>query len=142
MTDNVTLQQRRTAALVLLLGATWWLTVLPAQEKPAPAGASVSTGFATALKPASPTQKCTNAAANVQPDVFPVSVGTVRSSDGKEWVVPGPVQDGPVAVDLYNDCTGTGDNPGWEKQLQTVIVDQDGVDITGYIFGDNYYELY
>ena len=28
------------------------------------------------------------------------------------------------------------------KQLQTVVIDPDGVEITGYIFADNYYELY
>jgi hypothetical protein len=66
----------------------------------------------------------------------------VKSTDGKEWTVPGPVEPGAVAVDLYNDCTGAGDNPGWEQQLKTVVIDPDGVEITGYIFADNYYELY
>ena len=63
----------------------------------------------------------------IQPDVFPVSSGTVTSTDGKQWTVPGPVADGPFAVDLYNDCSGPGDNPDWEKQLQTVVIDKDGV---------------
>ncbi len=103
---------------------------------------SISTGFATDLKPASPTQRCTNSEAAVQPDVFPTNFGTVTSSDGRRWTVPAPVHEGAVAVDLYNNCTGPGDNPDYAKQLQTVVIDKDGVEITGYIFGDNYFELY
>jgi hypothetical protein len=45
-------------------------------------------------------------------------------------------------VDLYNDCTGTGDNPDWQQQLRTVVVDSDGVEITGFIHADNYFELW
>lgn len=52
--------------------------------------------------------------ANVQPDVFPVTVGTVTSADGRQWTMPAPVNDtGPIAVDLYNNCMGTGDNPNY-----------------------------
>ncbi len=117
--------------------------VSSAQQVPVvPAGSSVSTGLATNLTPMLPTEGCTNPKASVQPDVFPTRVGTVRSTDGKDWSVPGPIQQGAVAVDLYNDCTGTGDNPDWQKQLVPVVIDADGVDITGYIFADNYYELY
>ena len=36
----------------------------------------------------------------------------------------------------------TGDNPDYLSQLETVIIDPDGVEITGFIFGDNYFELY
>ena len=53
----------------------------------------------------------------------------------------GPVADGPFAVDLYNDCTMAGDNLEWEKQLDEVVIDKDGVEITGFIFADNFYEL-
>jgi hypothetical protein len=66
----------------------------------------------------------------------------VVSSDGKRWTVPGEVKEGPFAVDVFNDCTGPGANPDWEKQLQTIVIDPDGVDITGVVFADNYYELY
>ena len=110
----------------------------------APKGGSVSVGPATDLHPINLTPKCVNTPASmrIEPDVFPVSVGTSTSTDGKKWVVPGPVEDdAPVAVDLYNDCLGPGDNPDWEKQLKTVVIDKDGVEITGFIFADNYYEF-
>ena len=78
----------------------------------------------------------------MQPDVFPIQTGTVTSGDGKSWTVPAAVHEGAFAVDVFNDCSGTGANADWERQLQTVVVDREGVDITGYIFADNYYELY
>jgi hypothetical protein len=109
-----------------------------------PKGGSVSVGPATAVHPIGLPPKCVNTPASmqIQPDVFPVSVGTSTSADGKTWIVPGPVEDdAPLAVDLYNDCLGSGDNPDWEKQLKTVVIDKDGVEITGFIFADNYYEL-
>jgi hypothetical protein len=53
--------------------------------------------------------------------------------------VPGSVQDdargGPVQ--RLPDRR----QPGW-KQLQTVVIDKDGVEITGFIFADNYFEPY
>jgi hypothetical protein len=52
------------------------------------------------------------------------------------------VNEGPTAVDVFNTCTGTGDNPNYESQLKTVVIDEDGVEITGYIHADNYFELY
>ncbi|MSO30530.1 MAG: hypothetical protein EXQ48_06225 [Acidobacteria bacterium] len=110
----------------------------------APPGGSVSVGPATNLRPVAVTPGCTFTppSMRIEPDVFPVSVGTVTSTDGKQWTVPGPVADGPFAVDLYNDCVTAGDNPDWAKQLETVVIDKDGVDITGFVFADNYYELY
>ena len=125
----------------LALGLTCTLA-LAAQAPSVPPGASLTIGFASDFKQTSLTERCTNSKATVQPDVFPTRVGTVKSSDGQEWTVPGPVQEGPLAVDLYNDCTGTGDNADWERQLETVVIDEDGVEITGYIFADNYFELY
>jgi hypothetical protein len=68
--------------------------------------------------------------------------GTVAAPDGSQWPVPSAVHEGLSAVDIYNDCTGPGDNPNYLSQLRTVVIDADGVDITGYIFADNYYELY
>jgi hypothetical protein len=119
-----------------------WLAGAIVQPPDTPDGGSVSTGFAADLRPSHGADGCTNPKVNVQPDVFPTRTGTVKSSDGRTWIVPGPVHDGGFAVDLYNDCSGTGDNPDHEKQLQTVVIDPDGVEITGYIFADNYYELY
>ena len=104
---------------------------------------SVSTGPATELTPfANVPSGCTTPGVNVQPDVFPIMIGVVQSEDGKRWTVPAPVHDGPVAVDLYNNCTGPGDNPNYLSQLKTAEVDPDGVEITGYIHADNYFELY
>ena len=128
-------------AMILLVGPLLAIGSSAQQSPVAPSG-SVSTGFATDLTPVLAPGGCSNPKASVQPDVFPTKVGTVTSSDGKTWTVPGPVQEGSLAVDLYNDCTGTGDNPDWAEQLTTVVIDRDGVDITGYIFADNYYELY
>ena len=110
-----------------------------------PKGGSVSIGPATNVRPINLAPNCTSKPASmvIQPDVFPVSIGTVTSKDGKQWTVPGPVEDNaPLAVDLYNDCLGPGDNPEWEKQLKTVVIDKDGVEITGFIFADYYYELW
>ena len=117
-----------------------WLAGATVQPADTPAGGSVSTGFAADLRPSHGTERCANPKVNVQPDVFPTTTGTVKSSDGRTWLVPGPVHDGGFAVDLYNDCAGAGDNPDHGKQLQTVVIDPDGVEITGYIFADNYYE--
>ena len=128
------------------------LAVPAAQQGPAskpdpnaaPPGASLSMGPASNVTPISLAPKCTHepTSMKIEPDVFPVSTGVSTSTDGKKWIVPGPVQDeAPLAVDLFNDCLGTGDNPDWEKQLKTVVIDKDGVEITGFIFADNYYEL-
>ena len=129
-------------AMALLGGSALAIGASVRQSPLVPTGASVSTGFTASLTPVLTTTGCTNPKVSVQPDVFPIRVGTLKSSDGKEWTVPGPVSDGPVAVDLYNDCTGTGDNADWQNELRTVVVDPDGVEITGYVFADNYYELY
>jgi hypothetical protein len=118
--------------------ASWLAAAAPQQ----PMSESVSIGFATDLRPSHGPERCTNPKVVIQPDVFPTMTGTVRSTDGRTWTVPGPVHDGRLAVDLYNDCTGAGDNAAWEKQLETVVIDPDGVEITGYIFADNYYGLY
>ena len=72
----------------------------------------------------------------------PQMCGTVTAADGSQWDVPSAVYDGPAAVDVYNDCTGPGDIPDYMAQVQTVVVDPDGVEITGHVFADNYYELY
>lgn len=72
----------------------------------------------------------------------PQMCGTVTAADGSRWDVPAAVHPGPAAVDVYNDCTGPGDIPDYMAQVKTVVVDPDGVEITGHVFADNYYELY
>ena len=74
-------------------------------------------------------------------------VGTITATDGTAWTVPAATlfTNGPKASDLYNDCTGfrptnlSGVNLG---SVPVVEVDADGQVITGYLFADNYFELY
>lgn len=68
--------------------------------------------------------------------------GKVLAADGSEWIVPMAVYEGRGAVDMYNSCTGDGDNPHYLDDLETVVIDEDGAVVTAHIFGDNYYELY
>ena len=68
--------------------------------------------------------------------------GTVVTEDGTRLQVPAVPAEGPDPTDLYNDCGGPGHNPSHLEDLQTVTIDSDGEEITGYVFGDNYYELY
>lgn len=67
--------------------------------------------------------------------------GSIRADDGSTRIVPMDVNEGPGAVDMYNDCTGAGDNPDYLDELQTVVIDEDGELITALLFGDNYFEL-
>lgn len=75
------------------------------------------------------------------------AVGTIRSKDGKLWTVPADTAfvKGPKASDLYNPCNGV--MPAGLESIDTsnvpiTEVDKDGEVITGYIFADNYFELY
>ena len=68
--------------------------------------------------------------------------GIVVSEEGHRLQVPAEPATGPNPTDLYNDCGGAGHNQGYLEELETVTVDPDGDEITGYLFGDNYYELY
>lgn len=68
--------------------------------------------------------------------------GLVVAEDGSEWIVPMEVNEGRGSVDIFNDCTGSGDNPNYLDDLETVVIDPDGDVITATIFGDNYFELY
>jgi hypothetical protein len=114
-----------------------------AVQTPAPSDTgAVTRGLATDLRSGSPTAGCTTPGLGLQPRVFPANIGTVRSADGRSWTVPAPIHEGPVAVDLFNNCTGPGDNPDYASKLETVVIDPDGVEITGFIFADNYFELY
>ena len=79
-------------------------------------------------------------------------LGTIVSTDNKEWSVPATVafleDDFPFASDLYNDYT-LGHQYNSDTQAVSalssndiVTIDSDGELITGYIFADNYFELY
>ncbi len=68
--------------------------------------------------------------------------GIVVGEDGARIQVPTVPAEGPDPTDLYNDCSGAGDNPAHLEDLETVEIDAEGTEVTGYVFGDNYYELY
>lgn len=115
----------------------------PGEGGPAAAiipGASVTTGVAADMKVGHPTTACSNPQAKFNPLALPAHMGVVTSADGQRWSIP-PLQDGPFAVDLYNGCNGPGENPDYASQLKTVVIDEDGVEITGFIHADNYFEL-
>ena len=75
------------------------------------------------------------------------AIGTISSTDGKVWTVPAVTQftTGTHCADLYNQCTGV--TPATTSAIDlsavpTVVIDPAGVTITGYVFCDNYFELY
>ena len=105
-------------------------------------GGIVTMGLATDVKPGHSSTSCPNTEARFPAAGMPANAGTVRSADGRTIMVPLTPNDGPFAVDLYNDCAGKGDNPDWQSQLKTVVIDADGVEITGFIHADNYFELW
>ncbi len=79
--------------------------------------------------------------------VRPSAVGTVTSTDGKTWITPAVTRfaDGPKASDLYNECTGVRlPNIGALDidSVPIVEIDPVGEVVTGYLFADNYFELY
>jgi hypothetical protein len=101
--------------------------------------------LATDIRPGAPVTACTSGlvrSGGGGGGFNAADIGTVTAPSGQRFTVPAPVHAGPAAVDLYNNCTGQGDNPGYASQLKTVVIDEDGVEITGFIFADNYFELY
>ena len=69
--------------------------------------------------------------------------GTVVDPTGLPWTVPAGINAaGETCVDIYNDCFGGGDNPDYESELSTVVLDENGTEITARLFGDNFFELY
>lgn len=99
--------------------------------------ASVSLGIGESLGDLSLTTECPTGERFVAAES-----GLVIAEDGTEWIVPMEVNQGDGTVDMFNNCTGDGDNPDFLDELETVVVDADGEEITGFIFGDNYFELY
>ena len=67
--------------------------------------------------------------------------GELTDENGHVWMVPADVAGGFTNVDVYNDCTGSGEND-YEAELETQVIDEGGEVITAYLFGDNYYEMY
>jgi hypothetical protein len=104
-------------------------------------GASVSRGVAAERRVGHPTTGCSNPERKINPQGIPAYVGEVTSTDGRRWTVPISTEDGPFALDYFNDCNGRGENADYLSQLKTVVIDPDGVEITGFIHADNYFEL-
>ena len=71
----------------------------------------------------------------------------IKKSDNKNFIVPAKVQyeEEHFASNLYNECDGVVPKSLSEVNLLSVPiieVDSDGDVITGYIFADNYFELF
>lgn len=74
-------------------------------------------------------------------------IGEVTDAEGKIWTVPAKnnYSTGPKAVDLYEECaniTPKGLDDVDVDSIPVAVIDPDGEEITGYIFADNYFELY
>lgn len=81
----------------------------------------------------------------------PTFEGKIKSTDGKQWIVPAPTnftnEAFSFAPDLHNPCNGN-----IYANVQEALSKLDGSDIkeidpkgevfTAYIFGDNYFEMY
>lgn len=74
-------------------------------------------------------------------------LGTIVSTDGNSWIVPADnnFQAAPRLADLYNTCNGVTPANLAAVDLSNVPVteiDPGGEVVTGYLFADNYFELY
>ena len=87
----------------------------------------------------------------VCPKGRPTNLGTIASTDGRSWTLPAAVSyangDYPQTHDLHNACTGvthasTAAARTALANSSIVTVDADGEVITGYVFADNYFEMY
>ncbi len=74
------------------------------------------------------------------------AVGTITSSDGKQWTVPARThfQSARKAADLYNQCAGHVPGRLSDLDLKSIpVLNAGGGDVfTAYIFADNYFEFY
>ena len=80
------------------------------------------------------------------PDARRSVVGVIDASDGTTWSTPADLAppDARKLDDLYNDCTGVRPNGIADVDLDDVPIleiDPGGEVVTGYLFGDNYFEL-
>ncbi len=74
-------------------------------------------------------------------------IGTIKSTDNKEWIVPAEnnFATGTKLSDLSNPCNRVTPTTLAAADLTNVpvkVIDAGGDVITGYIFADNYFELY
>ncbi|KAA3646604.1 MAG: hypothetical protein DWQ07_10375 [Chloroflexi bacterium] len=97
---------------------------------------TVTTGIAQSSSSCAAMAQCSGQVAR------PSLCGELSADDGTVWQLPAPITDGATAVDIHNDCTGPGNNPDFESQLSTQVIDEGGTEITAYLFADNYFEFY
>jgi hypothetical protein len=98
----------------------------------------LTTGLATSVFACGSVSACTGATRFNE-----ALCGTVVDASGRSWTVPAEVNaSGATCVDIYNDCTGGGENPAYTSQLSTVVLDEGGTEITATLFGDNFFELH
>lgn len=74
-------------------------------------------------------------------------IGTIKSTDNKTWIVPAENNflTATKLSDLHNSCnniTPTSLANADLSNVPTTVIDEQGEVITGYIFADNYFELY
>ena len=95
----------------------------------------------------------TGLATEINPGLFdcgggsrPSAVGEIASDDGTVWTVPAATnfETAPHAADLFNECGGDELRSLSELDLSSVpLMDAGGTEeFVGYIFADNYFELY
>ena len=75
------------------------------------------------------------------------NMGNIISKDNKTWILPGEnsFTTGTKLFDLYNECVGK--TPATISLADTakapiIVIDNDGEIISGFLYGDNYFELY
>jgi Secretion system C-terminal sorting domain len=123
----------RSAILFLLLSCTY--SVMNAQYV---GHGSISQGRAT-VTTANIFPGCTGSRVS--------GIGTITATDSSHWTIPAQTafSTGAHLPDLYNQCAAITPANEAAVNISTIpgtVIDADGVEITGYIFGDNYYELY
>ncbi len=98
---------------------------------------AVTTGRAQATRSCAVTTSCSRRTRFVEG-----RCGQVTDASGKNWPVPSPIEEGRACPALYDKCNGSGENPNYSQELETIVVDEDGEEVTAYLHGDNYVELY
>lgn len=75
------------------------------------------------------------------------ALGSIKATDNTQWTVPAETRftTAPRLTDLYNQCSGVTPANLNAVDLDAVpvdVIDSMGVVITGFLFGDNYSEIY
>ncbi|WP_104400627.1 hypothetical protein [Vibrio penaeicida] len=101
--------------------------------------ASITQGLAKTVEPN--LFNCENGRSRV------AGIGEITDSEGTVWTVPtkNHLTTAPKAFDLYEQCSNITPQSladVKEASVPVTVIDSDGEEITGYIFADNYFELY